>query len=145
MTLNDVIALLKEGKTLWGVRLYYHNYSGSLVDGHTYHFLIKPGSRPNINLKFKDNLALGIVEEVEHLFEHHVVTARWDKPWSVSGYSYYITDEPCWGWARHRGNTGDRCDDEDWFVESVPIRSVEELDQFLRVLDETPRIKIEDK
>ncbi len=133
--LKKVKGMLEEGKTLFAVKAWFDNYSGSLVDGHTRHILMTPESTPKFQLTPNENKVLGLIEEIEALWEKDVVTERWDTPHAVKGFTVYISERPFKVWIRHRGHTGDRCDDQDEIVESKPIKTIFEL---LQMLEEEP-------
>lgn len=109
-----------------------HNYSGALISGSTRHYLITVDSDPIFFMSYRENLERGFIREFKGEFEEHVVvTYRSERPYSKRQKHIYIAKEPFKVWIRHRGFSGDRCDDYDRVVEAQPIKK-SELHSFLK-------------
>jgi len=109
-----------------------HSYSGSLVSGSTRHYLITVDSEPIFFMSVKENKERGYVKEFQGEVEEHVVViSRSERPYSRRQKHIYIAKEPFKVWVRHRGYTGDRCDDYDKIVTAQAVKA-SELHSFLK-------------
>jgi hypothetical protein len=120
---------LKNYSELWGIRAFWEDYDGSLVSGHTNHFVITPDSKPIFHLSGDENFDFGTIKCIMPLWRHEISISKENNPYRETGIVYYICDKPFSVWICHRGHTGDNCDDYDEIITAVKI---ENLEDFLR-------------
>lgn len=121
---------LRELPELYVAKASFSSYSGSLVSGSTSHYIITADSNPKFSLSMRENRALGLVKDAEVLASITIITERSNTPSITRGYTIYVSDKPFKVFCRHRGYTGDRCDDKDWVVEAQRTT----FDQLLQML-----------
>ena len=130
--MDNLVRLLEAGKWVYVAKAEFARYEGSLISGDTEHFILKPDSVPIFSLSYEDNETLGTVKPEEYIHYVTIYTERQERPWIRRGYKIYFSTRPFSVWIRHRGYSGDNCDDYDRLVDSVPLTSKEELITYLR-------------
>ncbi len=108
------------------------SYDGSLVSGETKHYLITTDSEPIFFMSYRENKEHGYVKEFKGEVEmHSILIEKRERPYYRKVKRIYIAKEPFKVWVRHRGYTGDRCDDYDKIITARKIEA-NQLHGFLK-------------
>lgn len=133
--LKELKERIEKGEKVYYVEFFVRSYSGSLVDGETRYFFITLDSNPNYSLTIKENKELGLMKEIDEneivkVFKKSKSGGRGGYWWSES-YVVAFSTRPFKTYIRHRGYTGERCDDRDYIEEAKEIKN---LDEFFEIL-----------
>jgi len=129
--LKELKERIEKGEKVYYVEFHVHTYSGSLVDGETRYFFITLDSHPNYNLSIAENRELGLMKEIDEneivkVFKKRKSGGRGGYWWSES-YVVALSTRPFKVYVRHRGYTGERCDDRDYIEEAKEIKNLDEF------------------
>ncbi|MEM2175400.1 MAG: hypothetical protein QXI58_07265 [Candidatus Micrarchaeia archaeon] len=134
--IKEIKEKIEKGEKVYYTEFFIKSYSGSLVSGETRYFFITPDSNPIFHLSIQENRELGLMEEIDEneivkVYKKSKGGGRGGYWWSES-YVVAFSTRPFKVYLRHRGYTGNRCDDRDYVEEAKEIKSIEE---FFKILE----------